>query len=191
MSAGKPPTARDAVTARAILLDGVASDIDVVEILGELAPLHPRSNTFPGEILLRLAADALEWAQVDRAHPVDLEGTRERFLAEVDLLDEVAWWQTDDFWRYAAYAAIAYIRIVADRAGVPAAQVCRGLAREHPPPTRMTATCAHIGAVRNGSMEGAAAKPGYSNGNSSRPRSRTPSTSPPWRTRRPANGRAD
>jgi len=159
MPAGKRPTARDAATARGILLDGVASDVNVVEILGKLAPLQPRNNTFPGEILLRLAADALDWAQVDRAHPLDLEGTRERFLpdvdlrgrdrrklqfaflaaaaqrggVEVDLLDEVAWWQTDDFWRYAAYAAVAYIRIVADRGGVPASEVCRGLAQEQPP----------------------------------------------------------
>jgi hypothetical protein len=52
---------------------------------------------------------------------------------EVDLLDEVAWWQTDDFGRYAAYAAVAFIRIVADRAGVPASEVCHGLAQRRPP----------------------------------------------------------
>ncbi len=48
--------------------------------------------------------------------------------SNVDLLDEVAWWQTDDFWCYAAYAAVAYIRLAADRAGVPASEVCRALA---------------------------------------------------------------
>ncbi|HEY6795273.1 MAG TPA: hypothetical protein VI248_11400, partial [Kineosporiaceae bacterium] len=105
------------------------------------------------------AADALGWARIDRARPVDLEGMRERFLpevdlrgrdrrklqfavlaaaaqhggAEVDLLEEVAWWQTDDFWRHAAYAAVAYIRAVADRAGVPAAEVCRGLGQDESP----------------------------------------------------------
>ena len=26
---------------------------------------------------------------------------------DVDLLDDVAWWQTDDFWRHASYAALA------------------------------------------------------------------------------------
>jgi hypothetical protein len=160
MSARKWPTDRDAATARAILLDGLASDIDLAEILDQLASLHPRDNTFPGEILLRLAADALDWAHVDRAHPVDLDGMRDRFLpevdlrgrdrrklqfavlaaaaqhggVEVDLLDEVVWWQTDDFWRYAAYTAIAYIRLVADRAGVPTCEICRSLAHEPPPP---------------------------------------------------------
>jgi hypothetical protein len=154
MLARKSPTAQDAASARKVLLDGVASEVDVVEILSQLAPGHPRNNTFPGEVFLRLAADALHWAGVDRAHPVDLEGMRERFLpevdlrgrdrrklqfavlaaaalhggVEVDLLDEVTWWQTDDFWCYAAYTAVAYIRIAADRAGVPACEVCRGIA---------------------------------------------------------------
>jgi hypothetical protein len=30
-------------------------------LLGELAPLHPRNDTFPGEVFLHLAADALDW----------------------------------------------------------------------------------------------------------------------------------
>jgi hypothetical protein len=76
-----------------------------------------------------------------------LEGLRERFLPECtfrgreikklqyavlaaaalqggtepDLL-EVAWWQTDDFWQYALFAAVAYIRAAASRAGVPVRQ---------------------------------------------------------------------
>jgi len=159
MPAPKPRTAQEAATARRILLLGVGSDVDVVEILGQLAPLHPRNDTFPGEILLCLAADALDWAGVDRARPVELAGARERFLpevdlrgqdrrklqfavlaaaaqhggAEVDLLDEVAWWQADDFWRYAAYAAVIYIRAVAHRAGVPASEVCSGLTQDQPP----------------------------------------------------------
>jgi hypothetical protein len=28
---------------------------------------------------------------------------------EPDLLDEVAWWQPDDFWHYALFAAVVYI----------------------------------------------------------------------------------
>jgi hypothetical protein len=34
----------------------------LVEILGQVAPLHPPNDTFPGEIFLRLGADALDWA---------------------------------------------------------------------------------------------------------------------------------
>ena len=52
---------------------------------------------------------------------------------EPDLLDEVAWWQTDDFWQYALFAAVAYIRAAASRAGVPVSQVCQDLGR-HPSP---------------------------------------------------------
>jgi hypothetical protein len=45
--------------------------------------------------------------------------------AEPDLLDEVAWWQTDDFWQYALYAAVAYIRAAAARADAPMSQACQ------------------------------------------------------------------
>jgi len=53
---------------------------------------------------------------------------------EPDLLDEVAWWQTDDFWRHALFAAVAYIRAAAGRAAVPVRQVCQDLAQSpgHP-----------------------------------------------------------
>ena len=43
---------------------------------------------------------------------------------EPDLLDEVAWWQADDFWQYALFAAVACIRAAASRAGVPVRQAC-------------------------------------------------------------------
>ena len=49
-------------------------------------------------------------------------------------LDVSRGWQTDDFWQYALYAAVAFIRAVADRAGVPASQVGRELARSNPDP---------------------------------------------------------
>jgi hypothetical protein len=52
---------------------------------------------------------------------------------EPDLLDEVAWWQTDDFWQYAVYAAVAYVRAAAGRVGVPARQACQELAQRASP----------------------------------------------------------
>jgi hypothetical protein len=36
------------VTARRALLDGLARDADIFELVSELAPLHPRDSTFPG-----------------------------------------------------------------------------------------------------------------------------------------------
>jgi hypothetical protein len=127
----KRVTAEDTVTARRILLDGLARDADIFGLVTELAPLHPQNNTFPGEVFLHVAADALDWCRASRADPLPLEGLRERFLPECtlrgrenkklqyavlaaaavhggtepDLLDEVAWWQADDFWQYALFAA--------------------------------------------------------------------------------------
>jgi len=60
MAARKRPTPEDAAAARRLLLDGLARDADIFELLSEIAPLHPRDNTFPGEVLLSLAADALD-----------------------------------------------------------------------------------------------------------------------------------
>ena len=60
--APKRPAPKDAAAARRILLDGLARDAQVFELLAELEPLHPRNDTFPGEVFLRLAADALDWS---------------------------------------------------------------------------------------------------------------------------------
>jgi hypothetical protein len=159
MPAGKSPTPQDAATARRILLDGLARNTEVAELAGELVALHPRNNTFPGEVFLDVAADALDWCGASRTDPLALAQMRERFLPEYafrgrenkklqfailaaaalrggtepDLLDEVRWWQTDDFWQYALYAAVAYIRAAAQRAGVPARQVCEELAERDGP----------------------------------------------------------
>jgi hypothetical protein len=62
------------VTARRVLLDGLARDADIVEVLSGLAPLYPRNDTFPGEVFLHLAGDALQWCGVGRAEPLPLEG---------------------------------------------------------------------------------------------------------------------
>ena len=154
MPARNRPAPQDAATARRILLDGLASGGEVPELAGELTPLHPRNNTFPGEVFLHVAADVLDWCGASRADPLALEGMSQRFLpecafrgrpnkklqfavlaaaalhggAEPDLLDEVGGWQTDDFWQYALYAAVGYIRAAASRAGVPVRQVCEELA---------------------------------------------------------------
>ena len=154
MPARNLPTPQDAATARRILLGGLARGTAVAELVGELAPLHPRNNTFPGEVFLHVAVDVLDWCGASRADPLALEGMRERFLpecafrgrqnkklqfailaaaalrggAEPDLLDEVAWWQTDDFWQYGLFAAVGYIRAAASRAGVPVRQACQDLA---------------------------------------------------------------
>lgn len=160
MPSRKRPTPQDADAARQLLLDGLARGTELSELVGKLAPLHPRDNTFPGEVFLRVAADALDWYGASRTDPLALEGIREQFLPECafrgqekrklqfavltaaalrggtepDLLDEVAWWQTDDFWQYALYAAVAYIRAAAGRGAMPVRQVCQELQGAGPRP---------------------------------------------------------
>src|SRR6185437_5733225 len=73
MPARKRPTPEDTVTARRVLLDGLAREADIFELVSELAPLHPRDNTFPGEVFLLVAADALDWCGASRADPLPLE----------------------------------------------------------------------------------------------------------------------
>ncbi len=70
------------MTARQALLDGLARDAGTFELVSELAPLHPRDNTFPGEVFLHLAADALDWCGASRSGPLALEALREQFLPE-------------------------------------------------------------------------------------------------------------
>jgi hypothetical protein len=87
--------------------------------------------------------------------PLEYEGLRERFLPEVklrgrndhrksfytlltppalrggvapDLLGEIQWWNTDDYWEFALYALIIFIRAAAERLDAPVAAVCRTLA---------------------------------------------------------------
>jgi hypothetical protein len=162
MPARKRVAPEDAATARRLLLDGLARDADLSQLVEDLAFLHPRDNTFPGEVFLGIAADALDWCGASRADPLPLEGLCKRFLSEAsfrgrqnrklqyavmaaaalhggtgpDLLDEIVWWQTDDFWQYALFAAAAYVRAAASRAAIPVQQACQDLSARpsHPAP---------------------------------------------------------
>ena len=116
------------------------------DLAAAIEELHPRHNTFPGEVFIRLSADALEVAGVGPDDPIPYPGLREKYLCECkfqgrenrkiqfailagasarggiqpDLLDEAAWWQADDFWWYALAAAVAVIRACADTARLSA-----------------------------------------------------------------------
>src|ERR1700730_8961317 len=139
--ARKGPTDQDGAEAIRRLLSGLARGDDVSGLAAAIQKLHPPHNTFPGEVFMHLSADALEVAGVGPDDPIPYAGLREEYLAECkfqgrenrkiqfavlasasarggiqpDLLDEVAWWQTDDFWWYALAAAVAVIRACADR----------------------------------------------------------------------------
>ena len=71
------------MTARQTLLDGLARDAWIFERASELAPLHPRDNTFPGEVFLHLAADALGSVRGQPVRPAGLGGTARAVPARV------------------------------------------------------------------------------------------------------------
>jgi hypothetical protein len=124
--------------------------------------LHPRNDTFPGEVLLDLAADALDVAGASREALLEFEGIREQYLPEaiantkalhhkskfalraaamihggVDpgLLDEIQWWRTDDLWYWSLEALAVDVRPAAERTGQPAASVSRRIGPTRHRPT--------------------------------------------------------
>ncbi|MBW3614691.1 MAG: hypothetical protein KY439_05185 [Actinobacteria bacterium] len=127
------------------LFSGLTRGDDVFELAKAIADLHPRDNTFPGEVFISIAVDALDAAGIDRGAPLLYEELRDKYLAECrlrsrdnkkiqfavlaigatrggiepDLLGEVVGWQTDNFWWFALAAAVAVIRSCADRLGEP------------------------------------------------------------------------
>ena len=130
-------------------------DVDVNSIMEQLAPLHPRNNTFPAEVLLELAAEAVEESGASPADPIQYEGMRDRLLPEYhfrgksqqhkshyalmaaamiragvypDLLDEAHGWGIEDMWQYAFYALVLYARVAAERSGRSLEEIATGLA---------------------------------------------------------------
>ena len=158
MTPRRVPSAEDRTDAIRIGLSGIASAVDVATILTRLEPLHPPHDTFPGEVFLDLAADAIEASGASRAAPIEFAGIRERYLRECsahtkaqhhksefairaaamiragvdpDLLGEVSWWRTDDLWMWALDALVLYVRVAAERTGEPVASLCQRLAARH------------------------------------------------------------
>ena len=156
MAAKKRPTAEDRSQTIRMALDGMAGGVDVADLARQLEPLHPKHDTFPGEVFLELAADALEEGGISRDQPVGYEGIRERYLPErqfrgrtehhrshyalravamirsgitPDVLEEVSWWDTNDLWVWSLYALLIYVRVAAERTGEPAGVICQRLAR--------------------------------------------------------------
>ena len=153
MSPRHKPTDEEARQAVEVLLEAVETGGDIFDALDEVGPLHPKDNTFPGEVFVALAADALAEGGVSRDRPVSEEGLVKRYLpecqfrgrdnrkiryvvmaaaavhggVELDLLEEVAYWATDDFWSYAGLAAVAWARAVADQRNIPLTNLCTHL----------------------------------------------------------------
>ena len=170
MPARKRPTPEDTVTARRVLLDGLARNADIFELQStSLRPLHPgqrlpRRGVRPPSRRTRLTGAGpagltrCPWRDYASGTLPECtfrgrENTKLQYAVlaaaalhggtEPDLLDEVAWWQTDDFWQYALFAAVAYIRAAASRAGVPVRQACQDLGERPGPPDAITTSSGH------------------------------------------------
>jgi hypothetical protein len=150
------PTEEDRTEAIRRLLSGLERGSDAHELAAAVADLHPKNNTFPGEVFMEIAADALEIAGISRHASIPYEGLREAHLPECsfrgrenrkiqyailtstsfraglkpDLLDEVAYWN-DDYWRYALFATVGLIRAAAALQGIPVTQLARQIAEHH------------------------------------------------------------
>jgi len=138
------PTDEDYDDAARLGMLGLMADQDSDSIMEQLAALHPRNNTFPAEVLLELAAEAIAESEASPAEPIQAERMRDRYLPEYhfrgksqqhkshyalmaaamiragvypDLLDEAYGWGIDDMWEYAFYALVLYARVAAERTG--------------------------------------------------------------------------
>lgn len=138
------------------LFSGLARGLDANQLVVAIADLHPRRDTFPGEVFMTLAADALELAGANRTDPVEeaqllpvhlpeveFRGKENRRIQyavltafavhgglEPDLLDDVTFW-IDDYWQYALFAAVAIIRAGAAAQSVAVESLLTDLAARH------------------------------------------------------------
>ena len=138
-----------------IVLAGLGSGEVPEAIIAKLEALHIPRNTFPAQDLLELAADAIDVSGATPEDPVDLERIRERFLSDFpfsgktqhykskyaisaaamihggvypDLVDDAAWWEADDLWRYSFFALLLFVRVAAERTGRSVEDVARTVA---------------------------------------------------------------
>ena len=155
MAAPNRPTDEERRRAIEIALSGLAHGDELGDVAARLEPLHPRHNTFPGGLLLGLAADAIGLSGASRQSPLEFEAIRERHLPDgtahtkaqhgkskfalraaamlhggVDpgLLDEVQWWRTDDVGYWSLEALAVYVRAAAERTNQSVELDCRRIA---------------------------------------------------------------
>jgi hypothetical protein len=156
MAASAGPSQDDYDDAARLGLLGLTAGQDLDSIMERMAELHPRNNTFPAEVLLELAAEAIAESGASSAEPLQYEGMRDRYLPEYafrgksqqhkshyalsaaaliragvypDLLDEAYGWGIDDMWEYGFYALLVYARAAAERTGRPLEVVATAIAK--------------------------------------------------------------
>jgi hypothetical protein len=151
------PSNDEHVDAVRLVLFGLATGEDHDSIMDQLGQLHLPRDTFPAEVLLELAAEAIAESGASQAEPIGYEGIRERYLSEYefrgksqqhkshyaltaaamiragiypDLLDEAYGSGIEDMWTYAFYALVVYSRAASERTGRSLEEIATSLA-EH------------------------------------------------------------
>jgi hypothetical protein len=150
------PTDDDRIEALRRFLGGLARGDDANQLCADMVELHVRHNTFPGEVLMELSANALHTTGVEResgvAYPellsrhlpeVEFRGKENRRIQyailtafavhgglEPDLLDEVTYW-IEQYWQHALFAAVAIVRSCADSTHTPLETFVADLAALH------------------------------------------------------------
>jgi hypothetical protein len=140
----------------AILVDLVAGEDDVLELMGAVAPYDARGHFTPDVAMLEIAATALGLACPPGSQPLEYEGLTERYLPDQmlsgrtlrrrtqyalyaaacmrggllpDLLREAGGWEPR-LWTYAVSAVLLYTRAAADRLGRSLPQIAVAIAEE-------------------------------------------------------------
>ena len=70
------PTDADHVAAVGHLVDGLLAGHDALEIARTVIELHPKNDTFPGGLSIRIGADALQAANATADAPIPMDGLR-------------------------------------------------------------------------------------------------------------------
>jgi hypothetical protein len=140
-----------------VVLSGLASDVELEELIGSVGALHRPHDTYPGEVMLELCAEVFADTTAAGAGPIPYEGLREAHLGDYELVgkqnvrfrfavhcsasiagglqpdldEELYWWQSDDFWRYALLGLVAVARASAALRGLTGAELAERLGERH------------------------------------------------------------
>ena len=150
-----------------IVLDGLAANEPLDDIVRQLRAFAEYAFPFPGSVLIDVAADALTVVGATRSTPVSITGATERHLVEWSVTgntarqkhraalqaavathggiavdyDEVAgWWQHQDFTLHAFEAAVVLIRLAAEHTGRSLLSVCDEIAANEKVPLDRSTT---------------------------------------------------
>jgi hypothetical protein len=143
-------TEQDRVAVARLVLEGLARDEPLDDVLRRLRPFADYQFPFPGDVLTEIGAMALEVAGATPATPLSLSDTTERHLSEwtisgntarqkhraaiqaavalhagiiVDYEEVAGWWQLHDYTVHAFEAAVVLIRVAAEHARPTAGEI--------------------------------------------------------------------